>query len=344
MRPASRPPQAVFDSLRAVIQQLDTRRAQVFLEALIAEVSTDKAAEFGIQFQNLNGAAAGSTGTRGIGGTSFSIPGNNINGLARNPTAAGDGLTLGVVRGRINIPGVGEILDLTVLARALETQADANILSTPTLLTLDNEEARIVVGQNVPIITGSFAQATTAAPGAPVNPFQTIERKDVGLTLRVRPQIAEGRNVKLRIYQEVSSIQDTTNPAGIITNKRSIESTVQVEDNEIIVLGGLVQDDVSVGSDKVPVLGDLPLIGAFFRYETRRRMKTNLMVFIRPVVVLEGGATAAITRERYDYIRNEQSRNVVPERLVLPDLPTPQLPALPPAAPPVPPAPPGTMR
>jgi general secretion pathway protein D len=321
-------PDALYNSLRAVIDQLDARRAQVHLEALIAEVSSDKAAQFGIQFQSLSSGT--DTSSRTIGGTNFSTtPGTNILGIASNPASVGSGLNVGVIRGRVSLPGIGEILNLGVLARALEADADANILSTPNLLTMDNEEAKIIVGQNVPFITGSFAQATSTATGGAVNPFQTIERRDVGLTLRVRPQVTEGRTVKLRVFQEVSNVQDTTNPAGIITNKRSIESTVVVEDGEIVVLGGLMQDDVKNTMDKVPVLGDIPGLGQLFRYDARRRTKTNLMVFLRPVVLMDPAAAGTITRNRYEYIRNEQGSVVVPAHWLLPDLPTPRLPPMP---------------
>jgi general secretion pathway protein D len=320
-------PDALYNSLRVVIDQLDARRAQVHLEALIAEVGSDRAAQFGIQFQSLSSGT--DTGSRAFGGTNFSTtPGTNILSIAANPGNVGPGLNVGVIRGRITLPGIGEILNLGVLARALEGDADANILSTPNLLTMDNEEAKIVVGQNIPIITGSYAQATAAGPGAAVNPFQTIERRDVGLTLRVRPQVTEGGTVKLRVFQEVSNVQDTTNPAGIITNRRSIESTVVVEDGEIVVLGGLMQDDVKNAVDKVPVLGDIPGVGQLFRYDSRRRVKTNLMVFLRPVVLRDPAAAGAITRDRYEYIRNEQGTAVVPAHWLLPDVPTPRLPPL----------------
>ena len=154
-----------------------------------------------------------------------------------------------------------------------------------------------------------------------VNPFQTIERKDVGLTLKVKPQVTEGGTVKLQISQEVSSIQDTTNQAGIITNKRSIESTVLVEDGEIIVLGGLIQDDVQDGEDKVPGLGDIPLLGNLFRYEKRKHVKTNLMVFLRPVVLRNAAASESLTGDRYDYIRNVQGKTQMASHVFLPDMP-----------------------
>ena len=319
-------PDGVYNSLRAVIDQLDSRRAQVYIEALIAEVSSDKAAEFGFQFQNLSGL--NSTNRRVIGGTNFGGTGTNIIDTATAIGTIGEGLNIGVIRGRVTIPGLGEVLNLGVLARALESDADANILSTPNLLTMDNEEAKIVVGQNVPFVTGSYAQATGAGlTGAAVNPFQTIERRDVGLTLKVKPQVTEGGTVKLKIFQEVSNVQSDST-AGFITNKRSIESTVLVEDGQIVVLGGLIQDDVKNDTDKVPLLGDIPLLGHLFKYESRRRTKTNLMVFLRPFVLREPTAAVSFTGDRYDYIRNQQLRAQPAPHLVLPNMPTPELPEL----------------
>jgi general secretion pathway protein D len=193
------------------------------------------------------------------------------------------------------------------------------------LLTLDNEEARIVIGQNVPFITGSYA--VSAAATTPT-PFQTVERRDVGLTLRVKPQISEGGAVRLQIYQEVSSVQDATNLAGVITNKRAVESTVLVDDGHIVVIGGLIQDAIKDGVQKVPVLGDIPLLGALFQYKTRSRTKTNLMVFLRPTLVRDSQRADAFTGERYDYILGEQ-RKVKPEHsAVLPDIESPSLPPL----------------
>lgn len=317
-------PDNVYNGLRAVIDKLDARRAQVFVEALIAEVTTDKAAEFGIQWQSPIGSSTSNTAV--IGGTNFGSGGNNILGLSTGTTLPGAGFNLGVLR-RIMV-GDKEVVGLTALARALESDANANILSTPNLLTLDNEEAKIVIGKNVPFITGSYAQAvgTTAGAGGTINPFQTIERKDVGLSLKVKPQVTEGGTVKLQISQEVSSIQDTTNQAGIITNKRSIESMVLVEDGQTIVLGGLIQDDVQDGMDKVPGLGDIPLVGNLFKSEKRHRVKTNLMVFLRPVVLRNAAAAESLTGDRYDYIRNAQGAAALPPRLFLPSMESPQLP------------------
>ena len=233
----------VYNSLRSVIDKLDSRRAQVFVEALIVEVTSSKAAEFGIQWQDLTGINR--SGTNLIGGTNFTAgsPGTaatstSIIGAASNIASVGPGLNVGVVRGTITINGV-QVLNLGVLARALENDSAANILSTPNILTLDNEEAKIIVGQNVPFITGSFAQTgttTTTTGTTAVNPFQTIERKDVGLTLKVKPQVAEGGTVKLQIFQEVSNVTTDAKTVGssdVITNKRSIESTVLIDDGQI---------------------------------------------------------------------------------------------------------------
>src|SRR5688500_3023701 len=316
-------PDAVYANLRAVIDKLDVRRAQVHVEALIVEVTADKAAEFGIQWQSLhnhNGNA-----TQAIGGTNFGAPGagTNIIDAAINLGTLGTGLNIGIVRGQVTIPGVGTVTNLAALARALEADANANILSTPNLLTLDNEEAKIVIGQNVPFITGQYAQTGSTATATP---FQTVERRDVGLTLRIKPQVSDGGAVRLQIYQEVSSVQDQTNPAGIITNKRSLESMVLGDDGQIIVIGGLVQDSTSSTNEKVPVLGDLPLLGALFRYETRKQTKTNLMVFLRPVIMRESTSYRGVTSERYRDMLQEQERSAIPPSPVLPDIQTPRLP------------------
>ncbi|MCZ8016429.1 MAG: type II secretion system secretin GspD [Limnobacter sp.] len=317
-------PEPIYRNLRSIIEKLDVRRAQVFVESLIVEVSTDKAAEFGIQFQGLSGV--GANGVRVIGGTNFNAPGSgaNILGAATNLGSVGRGLNIGVIDGQVNIPGIGTISNLGFLARALESKANANILSTPNILTLDNEEAKIVIGQNVPFITGQFTNS--GGNGATVNPFQTIERQDVGLTLRVKPQVSEGGIVKLGIFQEVSSVVDSTNVSGIITNKRSIESNVLVESGNIIVLGGLVEDRVTGNEEKVPGLGDVPVLGQFFRYDNRRRQKTNLMVFLRPVVVRNEDQAQGIVTNRYDYMRQLQRENQPEQRFGLPNMEAPVLP------------------
>jgi general secretion pathway protein D len=323
-------PDAIYNNLRAALDKLDVRRAQVYVEALIAEITADKAAEFGVQWQNLTGAGSTTNGNRGFGGTNFGAAGQNILGISQNPGTAGRGLNVGIISGHVTIPGVGEILNLGVLVRALETDNNANILSTPTLLTVDNEEARIVIGQNVPFITGQYALSGAATTPTP---FQTVERRDVGLTLRVKPQISEGGTVRLQIYQEVSSVQDISNPAGVITNKRSVESMVLVDDGQIIVIGGLIQDSVKDGVEKVPFLGDLPIVGGLFTYNTRSRSKTNLMVFLRPTVLRDGLKADSLTGSRYDYILGEQKKAAVPPSPPLPNIDTPTLPPLPAAKP-----------
>ncbi|MBV2262003.1 MAG: type II secretion system secretin GspD [Thauera sp.] len=298
-------PDAVYRNLRAVIDQLDRRRAQVYIEALIAEISTERAAEFG--FQWVGGGASDKVGI--LGGQLFDSGGSNLGqliaGTAGNgtPTLPNNGLNLVVGGGKVNVPGIGEVLSLGVLARFLENEVSANILSTPNLITLDNEEARIVVGRNLPFVTGQYAN--TGGGTTPANPFQTIERRDVGLTLHVKPQISEGGAIRLQIYQEASAVVGSAESAAAgnsVTTKRSIESMVLVDDGAILALGGLVEDSYSGGEEKVPVLGDLPIAGSLFRYDTRKRAKTNLVVFLRPVILRDRESYAALTDSRYDYV------------------------------------------
>jgi general secretion pathway protein D len=296
-------PDHVYNSLRTVIEKLDARRAQVYVEALVVEVSASVASEFGIQWQDLSGINRG--GAQVIGGTNFGGTGANIVGAAGNVSSLNAGLNIGVVRGTINIPGVGTVLNLGALARALEADQKGNVLSTPNILTLDNEEGKITVGQNVPFLTGSFTQTSTGAN----NPFQTVERRDIGLTLKVTPQVAEGGAVKLKAFLEVSSVVPTSSAVksvDLITNKRSIENTVLVDDGQIVVIGGLISDDTKNNESKVPILGDIPFLGNLFKTQNKSRDKTNLMVFLRPYVLRDGNAAKQLTGERYEYIRNEQ--------------------------------------
>jgi general secretion pathway protein D len=271
---------------------------------LIVEVSSDKAAEFGIQWQVLTGADRNRTGVQGFGGTNFGTrgSGNNIIDASVSLGSVSQGLNLGIINGTINIPGLGIINNIGLLVRSLENDSKANILSTPTLLTLDNEEARIIVGQNVPFITGQYA---TTGSSSTVQPFQTIERRDVGLVLRVRPQITEGGTIRLGIYQEVSRVQESS-AAGPILSKRALESSVVIDDQQIVVLGGLIQDSMTDGTEKLPYAGDIPVFGSLFRYDTRARQKTNLMVFLKPTIVKNVSEGRQLTSERYDYLRGEQ--------------------------------------
>jgi general secretion pathway protein D len=317
-------PDHVYNTLRGIIDKLDARRAQIYVEALIAEVSTDKSGEFGIQWMAPLGSSKDNKAL--VAGTSFSTGGSNIINLNAKTNLPSNGFNLGFLQ-KLTIGGE-EVIGLTALARALEADTNANILSTPNLLTLDNEEAKIVIGKNVPFVTGSYAQSGASTPGTTVTPFQTVERKDVGLTLKVKPQVAEGGTVKLQIYQEASSIDSVSNTAGIITNKRSIESTVLVDDGQIIVLGGLMQDDVQDGSEMVPGLGQIPILGSLFRYDTRKNVKTNLMVFIRPKILRNSAAANSLTEDRYDYIRNRQESMVIKPNFFLPEATSPTMPSL----------------
>ncbi len=321
----------LYRQLRAVIDQLDGRRAQVYVESLIAEVDSSKAAQFGIQWQNALGSKSSNIG---VFGTNSSVTGTNIVALATGATksvSSGFNFALG--------SQVGGKLVLSMLANFLESTGDGNILSTPNLLTLDNEEAKIVIGQNVPFVTGQYTNNNAGSSGT-VNPFQTIERKDVGLTLRVKPQISENGTIKLQIYQEVSSVQNSSVGAtsGLITNKRSIESTVLVDDGAIVVLGGLLQDTYAGNQDKVPGVADIPFFGNLFKSESRSRTKTNLMVFLRPVVIRDAQSSEALSLDRYELMRAQEKEaqpvrsSTVPvnESAVMPPLGAPAMRVLPP--------------
>ncbi|MDQ0080247.1 general secretion pathway protein D [Variovorax boronicumulans] len=337
-------PEPQYRQMRAVIDKLDGRRAQVMIEALIVEVSASKAANFGVQWQS-------ALGNNGVIGTNSSLNKTNILALTQalaTRNAAGlassiqPGLNLGIA-GKIG----GQYI-LGAIANFFNSDGDANVLSTPNLLTLDNEEARIIIGQNVPFPTGSYA-STSGSVG--VNPFTTVERKDVGLTLRVRPTINENGTVRMTIFQETSTVDQNslTNVNGPTTNKRSIESSVLVEDGGLVMLGGLLSDTYNNNIEKVPLAGDIPVLGNLFKNENRTRTKSNLMMFLRPAVMRDGTSTEAFAYDRYDEIRGQQLQtqpntdnimlrgvNAAP---VLPDTrklaPSPPRGALPPTADPV---------
>jgi general secretion pathway protein D len=296
-------PEPQYRQMRAVIDKLDGRRAQVMIEALIVEVSASKAANFGVQWQS-------ALGNNGVIGTNSSLNKTNILALTQalaTRNAAGlassiqPGLNLGIA-GKIG----GQYI-LGAIANFFNSDGDANVLSTPNLLTLDNEEARIIIGQNVPFPTGSYA-STSGSVG--VNPFTTVERKDVGLTLRVRPTINENGTVRMTIFQETSTVDQNslTNVNGPTTNKRSIESSVLVEDGGLVMLGGLLSDTYNNNIEKVPLAGDIPVLGNLFKNENRTRTKSNLMMFLRPAVMRDGASTEAFAYDRYDEIRGQQLR------------------------------------
>ena len=315
----------VYRNLRGVIEQLDARRAQVYVESMIVEISSTRASELGIQWQGISG--------RLFGGTNFTSGGSNIlnlSGAANALTNRNSSTVSSSVAGMIpDIPGlnigvIDRALGLGALLRAFANDDSVNILSTPNLITLDNEEAKILIGQNIPVTTGSYAQTGSSAT---VTPFNTFDRKDVGITLRVRPQISEGGTVKLQIYQESSSVVPGTLNAqqGPTTNVRSIETNVLVDDGQVVVLGGLLEDTYGNGLEKVPGLGDIPVLGALFRYEAKTRQKTNLLVFLRPYVLRTAAATDSVTLDRYDYMRTSQ-QNYESPNWIMRDKDTPQLP------------------
>ncbi len=336
-------PEPLYRQVKAMIEQLDERRAQVYIESMIVEVSGDNAADFGFQWQGLLGNSGDSNligvGTNFSGQAGGNIIDINVAGaggtLTTNPL--GQGFNIGLIR------NFGGTYALAAIARMLQSQAQTNIVSTPNLITLDNEEAKIVVGENVPFITGQFTNTGTGT----TSPFQTIERKDVGITLRIRPQIGENGTVRMTIYQEQSSVKATTaagtSNAGPSTTKRSIESQVVVDDGQIIVLGGLIEDRFIENKSKVPLLGDIPYLGALFRSESREKRRTNLMVFLRPVVMRDQAASDRLSQQRYEELRQRQEAVQPAPNPLLPVDGAPQLPPLPlpagrPAAPVVPPA------
>jgi general secretion pathway protein D len=322
------PPEAIR-SIRSVIAQLDVRRAQVLVEAVIAEISAEKTAALGIQW--------GVAGNSAIGFTNFDAGASslsNVLGLAQkveiglknnnldlsNATIP-NGLQLGLGGG-----------DFGALLSALAKDADTNVLSTPTIVTLDNEEAEIIVGQNVPFVTGNYTTNTssgssTGSSSAVGNPFQTIQRDDVGIKLKVKPQINEGNAVKLEIAQEVSTVVPSANSAsqGPTTNKRSIKTKVLVENGQVLVLGGLIDDNHTESASKVPVLGDVPVLGNMFRYRSTNKKKTNLMVFLHPVILRDPALGTLYTNDKYSYMREQQLAARQQEISLLPEIQPPVL-------------------
>ena len=323
----------LFRQMRVVIDQLDGRRAQVYVESMIVEMDAAKAAEFGFQWQGVIGKSGDNTGL-GLG-TNFGSGSNNIINLSAAGSAIGQGnassINVGTTFNGLNlglVQKIGGVYTLGALARFLETVSGTNILSTPNLVALDNEEAKIVVGANVPFVTGSFSN--TGSSTASVSPFQTIERKDVGLTLKIKPQIGEGGVIRMTVYQENSSVvsNTTSNNNGPTTNKSSIETTVVIDDGAIMVLGGQLKDQYDSGDSRVPLLGDLPVVGNLFRSENRTRRKTNLLVFLRPVVIRDGRAAETLAQDRYEAIRAQQQAMQPEPSRVLPINESPMLPPL----------------
>lgn len=321
-------PMEVFRPLQAVIRQLDVRRAQVVVEAIIAEISMNKAAQLGVQwavnaipqgrgpvgftnFQSGGGSSLGEIAAAALGGA------NGTTGITSLP----EGLNLAF--GRFNKSGVS----FAALVRALQGDGATNVLSTPTLVTLDNQEAEIIVGQEVPFVTGSFTSVSGSA--APTNPFQTINRKNVGLTLKVKPQINEGNTIKLEVEQKVDSLAaGVQGAADLITNTRSIRTGVLVDDGEVVVLGGLITDNMRESTQKVPLLGDLPLLGSLFRYKSTSKDKTNLMVFLHPLIMRDEGLLAQVSSGKYNFMRARQMEIREKGVALMPGEEVPMMPAL----------------
>jgi len=296
-------PPAAMKTMLSVVRKLDIRRGQVLIEAVVAEVSTGKSDDLGVQWR----ATTDTSGSGLIGSTDFSTnerPNGGINQVAADPLKAlSSGLNVGFFDGTTNILGQ-EIVNIGALVSALSTNSDTNILSTPSLVTLDNQEAEIVVGENLPFATGSF---TSASNGNPDNPFTTFERKDVGIKLKIKPQINEGNTVRLDISQEVSKVIPSAVDTGLqSTDTRSIKTTIVVDDEKMIVLGGLISDDIQDSVFKVPLLGDIPFLGSLFKYTSSKHEKKNLMVFIRPRIIRDVAASDRVTLDKYRYIRQQQ--------------------------------------
>ncbi len=292
-------PPDLLRSLRTVISKLDIRRAQVHVEAIIAEVSWNMTKELGVEWI-VDGTPGGSgpvgvinfSSATGIAGVAATVAGGGI-------PAIGDGATLGF--GKFNSSSI----NFAALIRALDADGETNILSTPSLTTLDNQPAEIVIGQNVPFVTGEYA--STGATTTSVNPFRTIERQDVGITLRVTPQVNEGDAVKLDIEQEVSSLSaSAVGASDLITNKRVIKTTVMVDDGKTIVLGGLLDENLTQNNQKVPLLGDIPVMGNLFKSRRSKKVKRNLMVFLRPVILRDAATETRLTHGKYNYLRAQQ--------------------------------------
>ena len=288
-------PDYIYNNLRSVIDKLDVRRAQIYIEALIAEVNVSKSKEFGVQW-----AAAGG--------------GDSVNGALLSSLSPGSlnlgTLYSGYLSDTLSIPttfavGVGGS-SWGMLISAIESNGNGNILSTPNLLMLDNEEAKIIVGKNIPIVTGSY----TTTSGSTASPYQTVERKDIGIILKIKPQISDSGSITLKVAQEVSSIDSSvdTDGAGIATKVRQIDTKVLVNDGQTIVLGGLIEDQVTDSKYKVPLLGDIPWMGSLFRYETQDHSRVNMMVFLRPRILRDAKSSQTLSSERYDYLRAEQGR------------------------------------
>lgn len=287
--------------IRSIVTQLDVRRAQVLIEAAFVEISGDTGQAVGVQW------GYGDV-DKGIAGTNFEVPGTvSLSSIISAVRSDGDGesggstfaMPSGITLAGADLGPNGKVRFAAVI-QALEANSSSNLLSTPSIMTLDNEEAEIIVGENVPFVTGSTSGANNE------NPFTTIERKDVGLTLKVTPQINDGEVIRLQLEQEVSAVKDTatTGATDIVTTKRSVKSVILANDGQVIVTGGLIADDVSNSVQKVPLLGDIPLVGALFRTKTNKLSKRNLLLFLQPTIIRDSAKAQAVTDRRYEHMRS----------------------------------------
>ncbi|HEK0905887.1 type II secretion system secretin GspD [Pseudomonas sp. MH2] len=288
-------PDSELAAYRNIVEQLDIRRAQVVVEAIIAEVSDSSAQELGVQWLFADEKF-------GAGIVNFGSNGVNIANIA-GAAASGDNKELGKLLSATTgaTAGIGHFgggFNFAMLINALKGKSGFNLLSTPTLLTLDNAEASILVGQEVPFVTGSVTQNNA-------NPYQTIERKEVGVKLRIKPQVNSDNSVRLDIVQEVSSIADSRAASDVITNKREIKTKVMVDDNGLVILGGLISDESTTSNQRVPLLGDIPVLGRLFRSDSNRNVKQNLMVFIRPRIMRDGPSLAGLSQEKYRSLQQD---------------------------------------
>lgn len=319
-------PPKMMRSLMQIVDKLDIRRAQVLVEAIIVEVTADKKNELGTTW-----AVEGSSTDAPIGVTNFpdflagvvQLGSVASSGTTTDPSGLiGDGITVGI--GRIQEDGVS----FAAILRAAQGDADTNIISTPSIVTTDNEEASLNVGQEVPFVTGSFTNTGTGGTGA-VNPFQTINREQIGVKLVITPQINEGNSMVLNISQEISSIAQSAGGAvDLITNERIIETTVIVDDGEILVLGGLIEDQLRESDQRVPILGRLPLLGNLFRARKTEKVKTNLMIFIRPTILRDAMQTSIETNQKYNMIRDVQRGQQGQDIQLMPGTQRPMLPPI----------------
>jgi general secretion pathway protein D len=324
-------------AIMAIIDKLDIRRPQVLVEAIIADIDYNKDSELGVNwaaYSNSGSNVPAAAFVSPIGGTSIVDLATAVQNPANVSTTLLQGTTIGV--GRIAVSGV----NFAAIVRAIRSDTNNNIIATPSAMTMDNQEAELKVAQEVPFITGQYTANNTAVVGGAVNPFQTIQREEVGTILKITPTIsAEGSQVMLKISIESSSLgQKPAGAVDLVTNKRTVSTTVLIEDGGIVVLGGLIEDDTSKGETRVPYLGAIPIIGLLFKTRNQTSSKTNLMIFLRPKIMRDANQAAYETELKYNYMQEQQkplfhtSPNDIPP--LLPGTPPGKLPPLPPPPPP----------